>query len=86
MDLISRTLFIFLTIIETILFIRVILSWAPNTDFIIFIKKFIYEITEPILSPIRALIERSIFRGNGNIFDISPLIAFLVIDAIKVFL
>lgn len=86
MDLISRTLFIFLTIIETILFVRILLSWAPNTDLTVPIKKVIYEITEPILSPIRALIERSIFRGNGNIFDISPLIAFLVIDAIKVFL
>lgn len=86
MNLISRTFFIFLTTIETILFVRIILSWVPNTDFIVPIKKIIYEITEPILSPIRSLIERSIFQGNGNIFDISPLIAFLVIDAIKVFL
>ncbi len=84
MDLIIRTISWFLTAIEIALFARVILSWIPaGTPLLMKLKAFLFELTEPLLEPIRMLIERSIFQGNGNIFDISPLIAFIIIDALK---
>ncbi|MDO4766418.1 MAG: YggT family protein [Eubacteriales bacterium] len=81
--LILTTIFWFLTAIEFALLARVLLSWFPNVSSLYSVKKFLYEITEPILQPIRKLIDKSIFQGNGSIFDISPLIAFIVIDALK---
>lgn len=87
MKLITLALSWFLSAIEIILFARVIFSWFPNGSPAIYnIKKLLFELTEPILEPIRKLIERSIFQGNGNIFDISPLVAFILIDALKAFL
>ena len=87
MGLVRKTISWFLTAIEIGLFARVLLSWVPSASpAILKIKRFLYELTEPLLEPIRKLIERSIFQGNGNIFDISPLIAFIVIDALKAIL
>ncbi|RRD94801.1 YggT family protein [Clostridiales bacterium COT073_COT-073] len=87
MKLIVTTISWFLTALEISLFARAILSWLPGgTSSIQMIRKFLFDLTEPILQPIRQLIERSIFQGNGNIFDISPLVAFIMIDAIKAIL
>ena len=87
MELLVKTVSWFLTAIEIALFARIPLSWIPSgSPMIIRVKGFLYELTEPLLEPIRKLIERSIFQGNGNIFDISPLIAFIVIDALKAIL
>ena len=81
--LVIRTISWFLTAIEIALFARVLLSWLPAAlPLVAKLKGFLYELTEPLLAPIRKLIERSIFQGNGNIFDISPLIAFIIIDAL----
>lgn len=81
------TLSWFLSAIEIFLFARVVLSWiTTGGPMLKRLHLAVYNLTEPILQPIRALIEHSIFRGNGNVFDISPLIAFIVIDAIKRFL
>ncbi|NLB82514.1 MAG: YggT family protein [Clostridiaceae bacterium] len=67
-----------LSLVELLLLIRVIVSWLP-----IGYNKFIeilYMLTEPILAPIRRLIESSIGR---IMFDFSPIIAFLLIRLVK---
>ena len=57
--------------------IRVLLSWFPyrldNT-----FTKFIYQITEPLLSPIRSLIP---LRQSG--IDFSPIILLLLLSLLK---
>ncbi len=80
-----NTLSIFLTVIEFILIARVVISWLPISKDHPAIE-FLYTITEPILSPIRKLIQKSIFGGKGMMLDFSPLIAFLIIDFINKFL
>lgn len=70
--------------IYIILFLRVILSWfrvGAGNPFV----RIIHEMTEPILSPIRLLIEKSIFGGRkgGMILDISPLIAFIFLQLLQ---
>ena len=70
--------------IYVVLFIRVILSWfriGTGNPFV----RVIYEMTEPILGPIRLLIEKSIFGGRkgGMILDISPLIAFIFLQLLQ---
>lgn len=55
-----------------ILFVRVLLSWVqvdPNNQ----VVKIIYQLTEPLLAPIRRLLP----QGGG--MDFSPLVAFIVI-------
>jgi YggT family protein len=55
-----------------ILFARVLLSWVqidPNNQLV----KIIYQLTEPLLAPIRRLLP----QGGG--MDFSPIVAFIVL-------
>lgn len=66
-----------LRIYEIILLIRILLSWiAPNPahPFV----QIIYQITEPVLAPIRRVLPMS---GFG--FDFSPVIVFIIIELLK---
>jgi len=62
------------------IFVRVISSWLPN----IRIPEIIYSITEPVLGPIRRMLNRSPL--GGSMIDFSPLIAFFLIRIISTFL
>ncbi len=66
---------------ELILLIRVVISWLPvSRDHKLVVL--LFQITEPVLAPIRSLIRRSAI-GQGLIFDISPLIAFILLAIIR---
>lgn len=79
--LLYRTLYILFTIIELAILARVILSWVPMQKQNRLVNM-LYMVTEPILAPIRGLIERSAF-GRNMMFDFSPIIAFLIIGLIR---
>lgn len=76
-----RTVSLLFTIIEFAILARVLISWlpVPKENRII---QMLYTITEPILAPIRAMIERSAF-GRNMMFDFSPIIAFLLIGILR---
>lgn len=63
---------------------RVIISWLPipRDNQII---RIIYQITEPLLAPVRGLIEKSAL-GKNMMVDFSPILVFLVIGLIQSFL
>ena len=63
-------------ILTYIIFIRVILSWFPHNPYQPLIK-LIYQISNPILNPIRNFVS-----PIGGI-DISPIIAIFIIQFIK---
>lgn len=66
----------FLTIL---IFVRCIISWFPvNRDN--FILKFVYNITEPILGPIRRLLDKSPI--GGYMIDFSPIVAYILLQII----
>jgi YggT family protein len=66
---------------ELILLIRVVISWLPvNRDHRLVVL--LYQITEPVLAPIRSIIRRSA-AGQRMIFDFSPLIAFILLAIIR---
>jgi len=73
---ISQIIFLILRVFEFILLARVLLSWFPNVDRSNPIIQFLYDITEPVLKPIRDMLP-----PNG-MFDLSPLIAFLIIQVV----
>ncbi len=59
-----------------LILVRCVLSWLPlgyNK-----LTEFIYNITEPLLAPIRNLLDRAM-GGRMMFIDISPIIAFAII-------
>ena len=85
MEIVKNVLYIFLFMLEILLMIRVLLSWVPNSRNNQAVQ-FIILVTEPMLTPLRKLIDKSIFGGKGNILDFSPLIAFLIISILQNFI
>ncbi len=79
MDILIRLVDILLIILTIAIFARVIVSWiavggsgGQNS-----IVVFIYQITEPILAPIRRIMPRT------GAIDLSPMIALLLLYAIQ---
>ncbi len=65
---------------EIILFVRIFMSWVrpdPNNPFV----RFIHNMTEPVLEPIR----RNLPIGGFG-FDFSPIIVFVLLELIRSFL
>ena len=81
METICQALVLLLTVMEYVLLARVILSWLPIQSDNRLVQM-IYQLTEPILAPIRNIIEKSPV-GNNTILDFSPLIAFLIIEFVR---
>jgi len=63
-----------LQIYSFILFGRVLLSWFPNVDPSNPIVRFLYEITEPVLAPIREILNR---QFGMQPIDFSPIVVFI---------
>jgi len=72
-------------ILYGMLLIRVLLTWMPmfRSGGIV---SFIFAFTEPFLSPIRRLIDRSPLGGPGMMLDFSPIVAFFLLGLIRSFL
>ncbi len=72
-----RLLYSVLNLYELVIFARVILSWV-NADPYNPIVRFIYNITEPVLSPIRQLLPTARIG-----LDFSPFVVILIIQLIQ---
>lgn len=74
----ANTLVVFFRVVYVVLLIRIILSWLTmgreNR-----LMELLYAITEPILAPIRKLVNRSPLGGPGMVLDFSPMIAILLL-------
>lgn len=62
-----------LVIVQLLILARALLSWFPTIDRSNPIVRFIFQVTEPILEPIRRLLPQ------GSMVDFSPLIVLLII-------
>lgn len=81
MELLLQALLWILKIAQWAIFVRVIISWLPipkNSPII----TALYYITEPILAPIRSMLSKSAM-GQNMMFDLSPIIAFLLIGILQ---
>ena len=63
-----------LWLFELILVARVLLTWFPNVDRSNPIVQFLFDMTEPILRPIREILPQT------GMFDFSPLVVFVIIQ------
>jgi YggT family protein len=68
-------------VLELLILVRVFLSWVPNIRQNQIVR-FLYAVTEPMLAPIRTLIERSSF-GRNMMIDFSPIVVFILLGILK---
>lgn len=68
---------VLLTVLYFAIFIRVVLSWLPLDEEGPF-ASFVYLVTDPIILPIRAVLERTGLFANSP-FDFSTLIAMVIL-------
>lgn len=73
-----------LNIIQWAIILRALLSWFLISKENVFYK-ILYQITEPILSPIRKLLENTPL-GQDSMMDFSPIIAVLILWIISALL
>ncbi|MBC6934952.1 MAG: YggT family protein [Chloroflexi bacterium] len=76
MSMILQIIFLVLWLFELILLARVLMSWFPNVDRSNPIIQIIYDLTEPVLRPVRDLLPQT------GMIDLSPLIVFLIIQVL----
>lgn len=78
LTLIRISLYYLLSIVNLLLVVRCILSWFPigYNKFV----EFLFNITEPILSPVRKLLSRTSYSLN---LDFSPIVAYLIITLLQ---
>jgi YggT family protein len=76
MNILITLIYYALILFEILLFARVILSFFPNIDRGNPLIRLVYDITEPVLKPIRDLLPPT------GIFDFSVLIAFLIVNVL----
>ncbi|WP_313347104.1 YggT family protein [Sedimentibacter sp.] len=77
---IKVALSLLLRIMDSLILIRVVLSFFPTLQSSK-ISYFIYQMTEPILAPCRAILDK-LGLGMG-MFDFSPILAFLLLNLIR---
>jgi YggT family protein len=70
MNAILNVVLLALRIYQFILLARVLLSWFPDIDRSNPLVRLLYDLTEPVLEPIRRALPRT------GMFDLSPLIVF----------
>jgi YggT family protein len=72
---------VLLQIYSYVLLARAFVSWIPNLDPYNPVVQFIYQITEPVLEPVRRLIP-----PLGGMIDISIIVVFIAINVLEAFL
>ena len=76
MEFIISFFVILFRIIKYSILIRVLMSWVPG-DPGSPIRRFFYEVTEPVLAPVRKIMPRM------GMIDLSPIIAFFLLDFLQ---
>ena len=79
MTIIKVSVYYFVRVINMLILARVLMSWFVK-DLRNPIAMFIYQITEPILAPIRNLLKK--LGIGGSMLDFSPIVALLLIQFI----
>jgi len=69
-----QIIFLILWVFELALLARVVLSWFPNVDRSNPLIQLLFDVTEPILRPIREMLPQN------SMIDFSPLVVFLIIQ------
>ena len=80
MVLLASILKVFIIVLIVAIFARTILSWFPTANRFNPVVAVIYQLTEPILLPLRKIVPRM------GMFDFTPTIALLILFLVLTFL
>jgi YggT family protein len=83
--IIKNTLYYFIQILLILIYVRILLSWIPMSRSNK-LNSFLYTVTEPLLSPVRKLMNKSIFGGEGYRLDFSPLIVIMIFQSLLMYI
>lgn len=67
-----------------VLLARVLMSWIPNLDPYNPIVQVLYQVTEPVLEPVRSIMQR--LAPEMGMIDLSPIIVFILLRFLQTFL
>lgn len=76
----------FFWFLRMLILIRIILSWLAMGGGGGSLFKIVWSLTEPLLSPIRNLIQKSPLGGPGMVIDFSPIIFVLILTFLEMFI
>ena len=82
--LLVRAINLFFVFLEWMIFARIILSWV-RIGYNSSIGRFLYKITEPILGPVRDMVDKSPL-GGGYGLDFSPIFALILMRLVQTLL
>ncbi len=80
--IIEASLYRFISFLNFLIIARALFSWFSR-NYSNPIYKVLYQLTEPILSPIRSLLTK---LGVGGMIDFSPILAILALDFVGRFI
>ncbi|SCZ76992.1 YggT family protein [Acidaminobacter hydrogenoformans] len=82
MTLLKTTMLYFLNLVVFLILIRAVLSWFIR-DLRNPIAAFVYQITEPLLSPFRQIIQK---LGYNGMIDFSPILLIITVQMLSNFI
>ena len=82
--LLINALDVFFYLLEMLIFVRIILSWFP-IGYGSPIMRLLYNLTEPILGPVRNMVDKSPI-GGGMGLDFSPIFALILMRLVQMLL
>lgn len=82
--LLVQAIGLFFYFLEILIFVRIILSWLPM-GYNSAIGRFLYTMTEPILGPVRDMVNKSPL-GGGFGLDFSPIFALILMRLVQTLL
>ncbi|MBQ9090745.1 MAG: YggT family protein [Anaerotignum sp.] len=82
--LLVQAIGLFFYFLEILVFVRIILSWLPM-GYNSAIGRFLYTMTEPILGPVRDMVNKSPL-GGGFGLDFSPIFALILMRLVQTLL
>ena len=81
---ITKCVSVFLAILQLLMMFRAIISWLP-IDEDSNLANFLYAMTEPVIYPVRLLLDR--FEATSDLpIDISFIVAFILLSVIQMLL
>ena len=75
---------VFFYFLEILIFLRILLSWIP-LGYNSAVGRFLFNMTEPILGPVRNMVDKSPL-GGGMGLDFSPIFALILMRLVQTLL
>ena len=76
---------VFFYVLEILIFVRILFSWLLGIGYNSSIGRLLYQLTEPILGPVRNMVDKSPL-GGGMGLDFSPIFALILMRLVQTLL